>query len=72
MSSGVGPVSAAGNPPAVQAAVRRPQPDAVFRPGGPAAVPLRLPEVTAFKVSTINQRLASLAGERGGRIDLKA
>ena len=40
----------------------------------PAANRPRLPppEEQAFKVSTINERLASLAAERKGRVDFKA
>ncbi len=49
-----------------------PQPKA---PADPATAALQLPEDQAFKVSTINQRLASLAAERAGDqaggVDLK-
>ena len=72
MTVGLGPISVAGHQPAPQPAARRPEAPSQRVAPLPPALPLRLPEESAFKVSTINQRLASLAGERGGRFDFKA
>jgi hypothetical protein len=65
MSAGVGAIASG---EAVRLLAREPQP-----PRPPSAAPLQPPDEAAFTVSTINQRLASLAAQRAGRlVDFKA
>ncbi len=74
MSSGVGVVGAGGAFPAPQVGVRRAAEPSSFQPSTPRkpaqAETLRLPDVLAFDVADINQRLAKLAAR--GKLDITA
>ncbi len=69
MVSGLGAVAAViGQTAAPSSPHRASQP--ALRPGAEGA--LKVPEESAFKISTINQRLATTAARNGGRVDITA
>jgi hypothetical protein len=79
MSAGVSPLSVAGASVLMGERSQAQRPGVAFEPS-PQPVPsepsggLNLPDEQAFKVSTINERLANLAASAGTarRLDLKA
>ena len=69
MVFGLGAVTAISSQTATPSTPHRVQQPA-FQPAADGA--LKVPVESAFKVSTINQRLASTAARNGGRLDIIA